>query len=137
MTIVGFNFTRINVERKGPVKGKIGIKNNIDIKKVSPTNLTLGKNKEDGLVFSFTYKSIYEPNVGEIVLEGEVLYLLDPKRAKEVLDKWNKESKVEGAILGQVLNSALSKCNIQAVIMSKEINLPSPIPLPKLGIKKP
>jgi len=104
---------------------------------VESTDLSLGKNKEAGLAFTFEFKSIYEPEIGEIIIEGEVIYLLDSKKVKEVLDRWKKESKVEAEILGDVLNAALSKCNIQALIMSRDINLPAPIPLPKVGIKKP
>jgi len=29
----------------------------------------------------------------------------------------------------------LKKCNIESLVMSREINLPSPIPLPKVNIK--
>ena len=137
MTVVGFSFTKLHVERKGVAKGKLSVKNNINVKKVESTDLSLGKNKEAGLAFTFEFKSIYEPEIGEIIIEGEVIYLLDSKKVKEVLDRWKKESKVEAEILGDVLNAALSKCNIQALIMSRDINLPAPIPLPKVGIKKP
>ena len=137
MSIVGFSFTKLHVERKGVAKGKLSVKNNINVKKVESTDLSLGKNKEAGLAFTFEFRSIYEPEIGEIIIEGEVIYLLDSKKVKEVLDRWKKESKVEAEILGDVLNAALSKCNIQALIMSRDINLPAPIPLPKVGIKKP
>jgi hypothetical protein len=136
MTVVGFSFTKMHVERKSAARGKLSIKNNINIRKIDSTDLSLGKSKEAGLVFTFEYKSVYEPEVGDISLEGEVIYLLDAKRVKDVLDRWKKESKVDSDILGEVLNAALSKCNIQAIILSRDLNLPSPIPLPKVGIKK-
>jgi hypothetical protein len=136
MTVVGFNFTKINVERKQVPRGKIGIRNNINITNIIETDLSLGKSKETGLTFSFEFKSIYEPDVADITLTGDILYLTEAKKLKEVLDKWRKEKKVDGAVLGEVLNSALTKCNIQALILSQELNLPSPIPMPKLGVKK-
>ncbi len=136
MTVVGFGFTRLNVERKGLAKGKISIRNNINVKNVDTTDLSLGKNKESGLVFTVEFKSVYEPAVGEITIEGEVIYLAEAKKVKETLDKWKKEQKVENAVLGEVLNAALGKCNIQALILSRDINLPAPIPLPKVGIKE-
>jgi len=136
MTVVGFNFTKINVERKQVPRGKIGIRNNINIKDIAETDLSLGKSRETGLIFKFEFKSVYEPDVADITFNGEILYLTDSKKLKEVLDKWKKEKKVEGGVLGEVLNSALTKCNIQALILSQELNLPSPIPMPKLGVKK-
>jgi hypothetical protein len=35
-----------------------------------------------------------------------------------------------------VLNSILAKCNIQAIILTREVNLPPPIPLPKVQFKE-
>jgi predicted acyltransferase (DUF342 family) len=137
MTIVGFGFTKLNVERKGVAKGKISIKNNINVKNVTTTDLSLGKNKEAGLVFTFEFKSVYEPDIADISIEGEVIFLEEAKKVKEVLDKWKKDGKVEGEILGDVLNTALSKSNVQALIMSRDLNIPAPFPLPKVGIKKP
>jgi len=32
-----------------------------------------------------------------------------------------------------VINSILGRCNIQALIMSKELNMPPPIPMPKVA----
>jgi hypothetical protein len=135
MTVVGFNFTKINVERKQVPRGKIGIKNNINIKDITETDLSLGKSKETGLIFKFEFKSVYEPDVADITFTGEILYLTEAKKIKEVLDRWKKEKKVDGVVLGEVLNSALTKCNIQALILSQELNLPSPIPMPKIGVK--
>ena len=40
-------------------------------------DLSLGKSKQSGLRFVFEFTSIYDPKVGEITLNGEVLYLED------------------------------------------------------------
>jgi hypothetical protein len=32
------------------------------------------------------------------------------------------------------MNNALHKCNIEAILLSKEMNLPSPVPLPRLNM---
>ena len=33
-----------------------------------------------------------------------------------------------------LLNTILTKCNVQALILSQEVNLPPPIPMPKVQI---
>ena len=38
--------------------------------------------------------------------------------------------------MAQVLNFVLAKCNIKALILSQDVNLPPQIPLPKLTTKK-
>jgi hypothetical protein len=136
MAIVGFNFMKIIAERKHALGGKIGIQPNISIKDVVPTDMALGKNKENGLVFSFEYKFVYEPGVGEILMVGELFYMNDAKKIKDVLDKWKKDKKVEPDVLSEVLGAAAQKCNVEAILMSREVNLPTPIRLPNLVVKK-
>ena len=41
------------------------------------------------------------------------------------------------AISPILLNSILNKCNVQALILSQDINLPPPIPLPKVQMSRP
>jgi hypothetical protein len=135
MTIVGFNFTKISVEKRAPVKGKISISNNVAIKDVEKIDLALGSSKQEGLRFVFTFTSKYEPDVGDIELTGEVLYLAEAKQAKEILDSWKKDKRVSNDIMSLILNTVLSRCNIEALIVSKDVNLPPPIPLPKVNIE--
>jgi hypothetical protein len=136
MTIVGFNFMKINAERKHAPGGKIGIQPNISINDVAPTDMALGKNKENGLVFSFEYRFKYEPGVGEILMAGEVFYMDEAKKTKDILDKWKKDKKLEPELLGEVLGAATQRCNVEAILLSREVNLPSPIRLPNLVVKK-
>ena len=60
--------------------------------------------------------------------------LLKKNKVKEVLDGWKKDKKLPKEIMTTILNSVLTKCNIQALILSEQINLPPPIPLPKLQV---
>lgn len=136
MTVVGFNFTKIVVEKKQAAKGKINIKNNISIKNIEETDLSLGRVKEAGLKFTFEYKSIYDPKVGEITLTGVVLYLEDAKKVKGIVKNWKSDKKVPQELMRAILNTALAKCNIQAIILSNDINLPPPVPLPKVEVRQ-
>lgn len=136
MTIVGFSFTKMNVERKGPVKGKVNIKNNVSIKAVEKADVSLGMANQDGLRFTFEFTTTYEPKIGEIVLTGDVVDLQPEKKVEEVIKSWKKEKKIDASIMTQVLNTVLSKCNVQALILSKDMNLPPHIPLPKVTSKQ-
>ena len=130
--IVGFNFNKINVERKDMIKGKISISNNVSIKNIEEKDLALGKEKQNALKFTFEFDSKYEPNIGDIILGGDILFVGDAKKAKEILDSWKKDKKIPKDVMTSVLNTVLTKCNIQALILSQEVNLPPPIPLPKV-----
>ncbi len=135
MAVISFNFTSINVEKKAPIKGKVSISNNVEIKKVEETKLALGASNQDGLRFEFDFLSKFEPGIGSINLKGEVISLEDPKVVKSVIKEWKKSKNIPKEIRKGVLNHVLNKCNIEALLMSKEINLPSPIPLPKIQEK--
>ena len=135
MAVVGFNFTKVNAEKKQPAKGKISINNNVTVKNVEEINLAIGKDQK-GLKFSFEFIAKYDPEVANINLDGEVVYMAKADEAKEILTKWKKEKKIAPGVMGKVLNTALAKCNIQALILSNDLNLPAPIPLPKVGVKK-
>ncbi len=137
MTIVGFDFTKIDAKKNGPIKGKININNNVTIKNVEPKDLKLGTEKRDAINFVFEFSAKYEPNAGEIRLEGNVIYMDEPKKTKEIVDGWKKDKKLSKEISKNILNTVLNKCNVQALILSQTINLPAPIPLPKVDIEQP
>lgn len=132
MTVIGFSFTKMFVEKKNPVKGKVSINNNVTIKNLEETKLNLNTNKK-ALKINFDFTSDYTPNIGNILLEGEVIYLVDSNKVDDIVKTWKKNKKLEKDIMTRVLNNVLTKCNIQALILSKDMNLPPPIPLPKVG----
>ena len=135
MAIIGFNFTKMHVERKAPIAGKISVKNNVSIKDVEKNDFNFGKVKQTGLKFTFEFTVDYEPKIADILLEGEVIDLQDEKRADAIVKEWKKSKKLEPAIMTTILNTVLSKANVQALIMSKDMNLPPPIPLPKVNVR--
>ncbi len=134
MAVIGFNFNRINVEKNEAEKGKVNISNNVAIKNIEQKGISLGKDKQDALKFTFEFSSKYEPKLGAITLGGDVLYLTDSKKSKEILDNWKKDKRVPKEIMAGILNTVLARCNIQALILSQEVNLPPPIPLPKVKV---
>ncbi len=137
MTIVGFNFKKIDAEKKELIKGKININNNVAIKEVKEKDFALGNQKQKVLNFTFEFVSKYDPNIGAIKLTGDLLFMDDSKKAKEILDGWKKDKKLPKEVMTQILNTVLNRCNIQALIISEQINLPPPIPLPKLQVGQP
>ncbi len=136
MAIVGFEFFKINVEKKDIVKNTINIANNIGIIDVEKNDLNVGNTKQAGVKFIFEYKSSYEPDFATIVLGGSIIYLSDEKTVKDVLDRWKANKQLDKEIAGQVINSILAKCNIQSILLANAVNLPPPVPMPKVNIDK-
>lgn len=136
MTIVSFNFTKIEAEKKESGKGKININNNVAITDVGEKDLSLGNEKQKVLSFTFEFTSKYEPNIGQIKLVGDVLYMDDSKKVKHVLEDWKKDKKLPKDIMTGILNTILNRSNVQALILSQEVNLPPPILLPKVQVEQ-
>jgi hypothetical protein len=132
MTMLGFNFKEIKVSRKEGVKGKVNIKNNVAITDIKEQDLSLGDKSQSALKFFFEFTSKYEPGLGEILLAGDILFMESTQKTKEILEEWKKSKKVPKDIMAGILNTVLSKCNIEALVLSQKVNLPPPIPMPSV-----
>lgn len=137
MSVVGFNFTKISAEKTGKLKGDVKISNDVSISKVEEMEVSLGIIKETALKFIFGFTSTYEPEVGKISLSGEVIYTGEQKKIKDIMKEWTKSKKIDRPLMAEIMNNILAKCNIKALIISQDINLPPPIPLPSVKADTP
>ena len=131
MTIVKINLFKVNAERNLNAKvGQVKINNNVSIKNVEDLNFSSEGKK--GLKFTFAFNCNYEPDLGKIEVEGQVMYVNDTKIVDEVKAAWQKEKRVPMNVMESIINASLHKGNIQAIKISEDIELPSPLPLPKV-----
>lgn len=131
MTIVKINLHKVSAERNLNARGgQIKINNNVAIKNIEELKLNIpGKG---GLKFTFVFNCKYEPVIGSIDVEGQVFYAEDEKKVKDIKEKWDKDKKVAMNVMEQIVNASLHKGNIQAIKISEEVGLPTPLPLPKV-----
>lgn len=132
MPVISFNFTKISAERAEQRAGSTNIKNSVVMNDVVKTNLKLGPQSQDVLRVLFEFTSAYEPDRGKIKLFGEVLYLDKPEKLDTLVKAWQKDKKLPKDEARSIVNHLLSKCNVEAILLSRELNLPSPIELPRL-----
>ena len=134
MSMLGINFSKIVAERKAPVRGQISIKNNIAIKDTKKQDLKIQDKESVKVEFEFTAK--YEPGIGEIIIKGDTVIVDTPEKIKEVLDQWKKDKKLPEDLLAQVMNGLLSKCNIEALVVGREVGLPPTLNMPKVKVNE-
>ena len=132
MSVMGTNFTKLLATREKGARGKISISNNITVTGVEAVKLVLGGKDQQTLKFTFSYISSYEPKVGTIEIEGDVIYLAKKTDAEKILSDFEKTKKVQGPVKLVILNAIVNKCTVQALVMSRDMNLPAPVPLPKV-----
>jgi hypothetical protein len=135
MPIVGLAFNKIVVEKLNTVKGKVQVNNNVSLKDVEKTDLSIGPSKQNALKFHFEFTAKYEPKIANMTISGFLTFFDKPEKVKEILDAWKKDKKLPKETMSSVLNTVLSRCNVEALIFAREVNLPPPIPLPKVTVK--
>ena len=129
---MGFNFTKISVEKLSEDFKDLKISTNIDITEIDKVNAEFFKGKEELVGVKFSYKVEYDPLIATIEIKGTVLLNLEPKQAKEVLKRW-KDKQIPGDFKMFLFNFILRKSNIKAIQLEDEMNLPLHIPLPRLS----
>ena len=134
MSIVGFNFTKISAERKKAVVGQINISNNITIKDVAETKLGIAT--KGAIRVSFQFTSTYAPDFATLQFEGDVIVLVDSKQSDDLLAGWKASRRLPNVVAEPLMNHVLDRCNLQALIVAKDLNLPSPVPLPKVRVSQ-
>ena len=137
MNIVGFNFTKIVAERQRSMVGQVKINNNIHLLGLSEAKIGIGEGAKQALKMTFSFTSEYEPKMAILRMDGDVLILLDKKNAQKVLADWEKDKKLPPGVASRTMNYILEKCNIQGLLLAKDLNLPSPVPLPRVNVKQP
>src|SRR3989344_4428657 len=94
MSVVGIQFNKIVLDKKGPAKGKVSVNNNVSVTDVTKTDLSFGASKQTALQFNFEFKVNYEPGIAELTFLGYLTYFEKPEAIEEVLKSWKKDKKV-------------------------------------------
>ena len=134
MAVIGFTFDRINIERKKAPKGNIKITHQMNIKSIKEQEVEIEKGKKV-LDFTFEFKADYSPNIAEMEFVGRVHYVEEDKKAKEILKEWEKNKKIDPKIMAVIVNMAFHRSLLEALDLSRVINVPPVIPLPILSPK--
>jgi hypothetical protein len=130
MQIIGFNLTKILVEREEKIEGKLEVKQNIDIAEVSKEKIPFSDNEAIKINFNFIVN--YEPEFAKLILEGYLVILVDKDEMKKFLKAWKNKKLPEPTNIS-LFNFIMNKCNIKALNLEDELNLPFHVPMPKIN----
>jgi hypothetical protein len=132
MQIIGFNLTKISVERKEKTEGKIEVKQNINIDNISKDKINISE--KEIIKLDFTFNVDYNPEFAKVELKGQTILLPEKEELKEIIKAWKKKELSEKFRI-PLFNFIMSKCNIKALNLEDEMALPLHIPMPKLSPK--
>ena len=130
MPIVGFNFTKVGSEKKSKFLPNKKVKSDLKINNLEKEKLPIGES-EDVLKFSFRFLIEYE-DCGEIDLNGNILYMDEPKKVEDIIKKWKSGKSVPKELMETILNTILFRCNVKALSLSQDVNLPPHFKMPRI-----
>lgn len=133
MQIIGFNLIKISAERKEKQQGKLEIKQNINIDDISEDKINISK--EEVIKITFSFNVDYSPDFAKLEIKGQTVLLPGKDEAKEIFKEWKKKQIPEHFRI-PLFNFIMGKCNIKALELEDELNLPLHLPMPRLSPKK-
>lgn len=135
MPVVDITFTKFEAGRQILEKplGPKGIKvmNNSKVNKVRKKKIEgLG----DAVLVDFEFHTKYEPKVGNITVGGTLIFF--EKKLKDFVNEKKGDVRLKKDTFEEVQNIILGSSLVQAVILAKELKLPSPMQLPKVKVEE-
>jgi hypothetical protein len=100
----------------------------VEVKEVDVANV----NKK-AISIKFDFMTKYEPDFGQITIKGTLMYLAE--KNKPVLDEWDKSKNLPEDVSLEVYNYIFRRCLLKASIIAEDLQLPVPMPMPKISPK--
>lgn len=126
---MGFNYTKISIEKGKDIFKDLKINNSVDISDIEEVSQDVFKSKEGFLAVKFKYTLEYAPSIAKIDMGGNILVSVEPKLAKEVLKQW-KDKSMPDEFRIPLFNIIFRKAGLRALQLEDEMNLPPHIQMP-------
>jgi len=123
--ITGIKITKTEAHRDSDNE-VAGLNINIGVDKVTA--------KGGDVAIEFNYAVTYLEGVGELKMNGVLMSKEDPKLAKEITDRWNKEKKLPDNYAEIALNAINYACGTNGTLVVRAINLSPPIVPPRIQL---
>ena len=135
-SILGMNINKIHAEKKDSANSAgLEIKTQPQITDVLDTKIK-GLANEDINILSVSFKmaSTYSPDMGNITIEGVVLYRPDNKET--VMKEWKKSKSMPSSDGVLILNHIFARISVIGLYLADLLALPPIIALPRVEPKK-
>lgn len=129
--IVGFSLEHAEADKKQAKQGELNINYRHDVTGVEEASVSAINDPVARIRFSFkiTYRQ-NEEDVATINFDGNVLW---QQNAEQVIETWDESGELDDQVSTAVANHIFRKCLTQAVGLADSLDMPSPVPMPKVG----
>ncbi|MDD3493616.1 MAG: hypothetical protein PHZ19_09000 [Candidatus Thermoplasmatota archaeon] len=106
---------------------------NVRIDHNSTVTLFTPTGKQEAQV-EFEYTASYGP-LGLVKLSGEFIY--ESSDAREVAERWSESKNMPNEVASRIHTAIMHFCLPEAVMISRDLRLPPPIPMPQVQFDQP
>lgn len=132
MKLIGFNYKKISVEKHKEVEQGFKINTSINITNLEKREVDIFKG-QDTIHFEYSINIKYEKGFADLTFEGSIFILFNNnKDYKQILKEWQNDKKIPEKIKIDLFNIIMARCNLKALELEEDFNLPSHIPFPRL-----
>ena len=130
MAILNVKFNKITAERKDRDVKSIEVKANSTILSLKRTK---DKRIGDYLHVNFKYDVLYQPDIGEVHLEGTLWYT-NPK-LDSVVEETKDKVELKHDAIREISTAVVQESIVEALDMSRKLQMPAPLQLPSVNVK--
>lgn len=130
MRIIGFNLSKILIERKEKIESRLEINQNINIKDIISEDIPISKDEVLKITFSFLIN--YSGDFAKLEFEGDIIIVPEKNELKTFLKSW-KDKIIPEDLRAPLFNFIMAKCNIKALSLEDDLSLPYHIQLPRIA----
>lgn len=133
MPIIGMNFRSMEAKRtkEGSTKE---IKVNSTPKITDMKEINIASLNKKALSMSFEFSTKYDPQIAEIKIGGEIVYLAE--KNGPILNQWKKKKSLPENVSVEILNHLFRKCLLKIAYMADDLQLPPPVQIPRVKPKE-
>lgn len=130
MPILNIKIEKISGERKGDVKDRVTANARSTISSIKKEK---DKNIGDHLVVAFKYDVNYEPDIGNILIQGRLWYV---HSELEKIIKVSKDSiELKKDVVAEISTAIVRESLLESLEIARKLQLPPPMQLPKVEVK--
>jgi len=126
MNLEFLDFSYVDVRKNG-LSLPQNVKTNINI-------LSMTRDK-DRMNIGFEYLATYDPDNSSIRIGGTATF--SGTEVKTVYDEWTLHKRVSGATGSQIINTINYSASMNAILMSRAMNMSPPVLLPTIRLEEP
>lgn len=126
--LLGFNFTKVSVEKNLDFKGNLEINQTINLDNIEKFKSDIAK--DESLKVSFSYGVNYK-ELGNVSIKGIMFLMFDTKTTKEILKSWENKKLADNVNM-ILYNIIIQKSSVKALELEETVGLPYHMSMPVL-----